>query len=196
MNLNVEALREEVAAVAARLIAESGLDYASAKQKAVRQIFGASGVPRGVVPDNETLDEALREHLDLFDPQHATRLNRRRELALELMEKLAPFKPYLTGAVWKGVVAEHAPIHLQLFHDNPKDVEIELLNRGVSFEVGTAPSFRQASVDVETLGFWYRREPVLLSLYAEDDLRGALRVGSGELPQRGDRAAVQARAAA
>jgi hypothetical protein len=196
MNLNVEALRGEVAATAARLIAEGGLDYASAKQKAVRQVFGASGVPRGVMPDNEAIDEALREHLDLFDPQHGARLTRRREVAIDLMEKLAPFRPYLTGAVWKGVVAEHAPIHLQLFHDNPKDVEIELLNRGVSFEVGTMPSFRQASVDVETISFWYRREPVLLSLYAEDDLRGALRAATGDLPQRGDRAALQARSTA
>lgn len=187
-----DTLRREIAATAARLIADGGLDYASAKRKAVKQLLGG-GQAKASMPDNDEVDSALREHLELFDDDHADRVIRRRQAAVALMRRLAAFKPYLTGAVWKGIVAEHAPIHLQLFHDNPKDVAIHLLNDGIRFDVETTPHFRNARRDdVEALVFWWQNEPVLLSLYDEDDLRGALRA-SDTGAERGDLAAVLGR---
>jgi hypothetical protein len=182
--------RREVAALAARFIAEGGLDYASAKAKAARAVFGGRA-PRGALPDNDEIDEALREHLDLFDEEHGERVARMRRAALELMDKLAAFRPMATGAVWKGIVAAHAPIHLQLFHDNEKEVEYWLLDRRIDFEVGTVPHFRGPG-EVEALMLEWRGEPVLLSVYGPDDLRGALRAGAAGA-QRGDRTALAAR---
>ncbi len=181
-------LRQELAAAAARLVADGGLDYASAKKKAVRQVLGNAHLPKGSLPDNDAIDAALLEHLELFDAEHAPRVAQRRRTAAVLMQRLEAFRPYLTGAVWKGIVAEHAPIHLQLFHDNPKDVEIQLLNDGVDFEVSTVPHFRGGS-EVEALSFYVGETPVLVSLYDEVDLRGALKSGSNGA-QRGDRRAV------
>ncbi len=186
-------LRLELAATAARLIADSGLDYFGARKKALRQVLGDRAAPRKSIPDNEQIDAALREHLDLFDPGHAQRVVRRRQAAARLMQRLQAFRPYLTGAVWKGIVAEHAPIHLQLFHDNPKDVAMQLLNAGVDFEVSTVPHFRSGA-EIEAIGFWFDDAPVLLSLYAHDDLRGALRSGPAGV-ERGDRAALLERIA-
>ena len=57
-------LRAEVADQAARLIADGGLDYQSAKQKALRRAFAGTTPPAGLVPTNEEIDRALREHLD------------------------------------------------------------------------------------------------------------------------------------
>jgi hypothetical protein len=93
----------------------------------------------------------------------------------------------------EGIVAEHAPIHLQLFHDDVKDVEIRLLNDGIEFEVGEMPHFRSRNGDgsrgdVEALMMVWRGEPVMLSLYSSDDLRGALR---GVPAERGDAAGVE-----
>lgn len=186
-------LRQAIAAAAARLIADDGLDYGSAKQKAAREVAGGDRLPRNTLPDNDEIDTALREHLALFDDAHPARLARMRAVALELMRALADFQPMATGAVWKGIATEHAPIHLQLFHDNPKDVEIALLNEGVDFEVSTVPHFRSGT-GVEAIGFWLDDAPVLLSLYAHDDLRGALRSGP-DGAERGDRAALLERLA-
>lgn len=184
-------LRREIAAAAAQLIADGGLDYASAKRKAARQVLGEGASPRGSLPDNELVDSALLEHLSLFDDGHAERVSRRREVAAELMGRLGAFSPYLTGSVWKGIVAEHAPIHLQLFHDDPKEVEIHLLNDGVQFDVDTTPHFRNRNeAEVEVILFWWRDEPVMVSLYRGDDLRGALRVGALGA-ERGNLAALQ-----
>lgn len=182
--------RREVATLAARFIADGGLDYGSAKAKAARAVFGGRA-RRGAMPDNDEIDEALREHLELFDDGHRQRVARMRRTALELMDRLAQFTPMATGAAWKGVAAEHAPIHLQVFHDNAKEVEYWLLDRRIAFEVGTIPHFRGTG-EVEALSLEWREQSVLLSLYAHDDLRGALRRGSG-VAQRGDRAALAAR---
>src|SRR5690606_25371901 len=98
-----------------------------------------------VLPDNEAIDEALAEHLALFDEAHEARVLQRREAAASLMQWLEPFDPYLTGAVWKGIVAEHAPIHLQVFHDNAKEVGIALIDHQVRFETTTMAHLRNAS---------------------------------------------------
>lgn len=187
-------LRQEIAATAARLVADAGLDYGSAKRKAIEMLLESRSAPRGAVPDNDEIDTALREHLALFDDDHPARVQRMRRVALALMQRLARFDPYLTGSVWKGIVAEHAPIHLQLFHDDIKDVAIALLDDGLEFEVGEMPHFRNRSAGksggdvVEALMMTWRGEPVMLTLYLRDDLRGALR---GLPAERGDTAGVE-----
>lgn len=183
--------RREIAVMAAQMIADSALDYREAKRKAARELFGTE-VPRAVMPDNEEVDEALREHLDLFDaPGHAQRVAAMRTAALALMERLAPFDPHVTGAAWKGIVAEHAMLHLQLFSDSGKEVAIHLLNAGIEPDAAEAPHFRGHGT-VEALLFDYRGLPVLLSLYDRDELRGALRATRQGTPERGTRAQLAA----
>ncbi|HPU50864.1 MAG TPA: hypothetical protein PK359_04840 [Burkholderiaceae bacterium] len=184
-------LRLEIAAAAARLIADSGLDYASAKRKGAQEVCGTRP-PRGALPDNDQIDEALREHLDLFDEHHAERVRALRETALELMDELAAFSPLVTGAAWKGIAAEHAPLHLQLFPDNAKEVEYWLLNRRIEFDVDTIGHFRGRD-EVPVLALVWKDTGVLLSLYDADDQRGALHEGSGRGSLRGTRDALAAR---
>src|SRR5690606_11854272 len=107
---------------------------------------------------------------------------------------LEPFDPYLTGAVWKGIVAEHAPIHVQVFHDNAKEVGIAPPAHRVDYEATTT-----AHPPTDTAGATrpaYRPDgPVLLSLYLRDDLRGALRASGPRGAERGNRQALLARMA-
>src|SRR5258708_20409886 len=112
-------VREEIAIAAARMIAEDGLDYSTAKRKAARQVVGESRVAGEWLPDNDQIEEEIREYQALFqgDSQPAL-LRRLREVALEWMQRLAPFNPYLTGAVLGGTAGEHSDVHLQAFCDN------------------------------------------------------------------------------
>ena len=190
INDSRDSLRAATAPAAARFIADGGLDYASARRKAAAEV-GEGRPPRGSLPDHDEIDEALREHLALFDDQHADRVRALRETALELMARLEAFRPLVTGAAWKGIAAEHAPLHLQLFADNPKEVSYWLLNQGIDFEVDTIAHF-QGRGEAEVLGFLWQDTPVMLSLHEPDDLRGALRAGTSG-PARGDRAALARR---
>lgn len=170
----MSALRAEIAALAAQFIADGGLDYQSAKRKAARDVLGEVRGHGATMPDNDEVDRCLLEHLQLFDPAHDARIRRYREAALTWMERLAAFNPYLTGAAWKGIVAEHAPVHLQLFTDEQKELEILLINDRIDFDTGEIAHFA-APRDVTALSFVSDDVPFLLSLYAFDDLRGALR---------------------
>lgn len=185
-------IRQEIAAAAARMIAEDGLDYSTAKRKAVRLLVGQGGLPRGdVLPDNSEIESEVREYQSLFmgDTQPA-RLARLRQVALAVMDLLAPFQPYLTGPVWNGTAGEHSDVALQCFADSAKEVEIFLLNQGVAFEVGERADFRGRGKTVEALYFTWRGEGVMVSVYDSVALRGALKPGAGGRAERGDARAV------
>ncbi|AOI69426.1 hypothetical protein [Burkholderia ubonensis] len=195
-------VREEIAQAAARLIAEDGLDYASAKRKAARQLLGDARVAGEWLPDNDQLEEELREYLVLFQSDtQPDELRRLREVALDWMRRLVDFNPYVTGAVLNGTANAHSDIHLQTFTDNPKDVAISLLNQNVQYDVSETRHFAGRG-DVETLSFLWRGrrddEPVGIhvALYASDDLRGAVKADArGRLP-RADATALRALLAA
>lgn len=190
-----EQLRAEIAAAAARMIAEEGADYGSAKRRAVKQLLGNQKVRGEILPDNEQIEEEVRIYQALFfaDTQPA-RLLYLRQVALRLMELLAGFHPYITGAAWNGTAGDHSDIHLQLFTDSAKDVEIFLLNKNIQFEVSETPHFRGGQ-PVETLSLLLQQrgadpEIAHLAVYDEDDLRGSLRSAPGKRAERGDAQAL------
>ncbi len=185
---DAELLRAEIAAAAARMIAEDGADYGTAKRKAARLILGNQKVRGDILPDNAQIEDQVREYQTLFfGEEHAQRLQLLRRLALELMEKLAEFHPCLTGAVLNGTATEHSDIHLQLFADNSKEVAMFLLNAGIDYEVTESPHFGHPHREVETLSFMWKKEAIHLTLYDPDDLRG----GSRRHPDRADLASVR-----
>jgi hypothetical protein len=185
-----ELLRAEIAVSAARMIAEDGADYGSAKRKAARQILGANKIRSDLLPDNAQIEEEVRLHNALFFGEtQPARLRQLRLLALELMSALSQFSPYLTGAVLNGTAGEHSEIYLQLFTDSAKDVEIFLLNKNIQFEVSESPHFRNGHEAVETISFLMRQENaesegIHLSLYHVDDLRGSVKTQASKRPER------------
>jgi hypothetical protein len=186
-------LSSEIAAAAARLVVEEGMEYGPAKRKAARLL----GDPRTTaLPDNETVEDEVRAYLELFrgDTQPAE-LAALRALAAQWMQRLAEFRPHLAGAVWRGTATRLDPIRLQLFCDDPKAAEIELVNLGLRFKVDSERGPRGHDVDVLILGSPCPAlgEPVTvcLSILDHDDLRGALRTDARGRTGRGDLAALQ-----
>src|SRR5512147_2769257 len=115
--------RSRIAHLAARLMAEDGIeDYATAKRKAARQ----AGMPdTRELPTNDEIDDALRIYQAIYHKdEHRDRLRALRGKALRAMRALARFNPYLTGSVLSGNAGKYADIHLQLFTDDEKAVEL------------------------------------------------------------------------
>ena len=185
-------LTEEIAAAAARLIVDEGMDWGPAKQRAARDL----GAPRAALPGNDVVEDAVREHIAIFhaDTQPAE-LRALRELAAQWMERLAEFRPHLTGAVWRGTATKLSNVHLQLYCDDSKATEIALLNRGLSFDVAetTAGRGRPGAMLILDVPSPARGERVTLCLTILDfdDLRGALKPDARGLAERGDLAALQ-----
>ena len=186
---------QEIAAAAARLVVEEGLDYGAAKRRAVKEL----GAPaRAVLPDNDAVQEQVRAYLALFraDTQPAELLALR-ELALAWMQRLAEFRPHLTGAVWNGTATRLSDVHLQLFCDDPKSAEIALINQGVAFEARQVRGFRGEMVDALSFSVFCsglgEHVGVHLMIHDHDDVRGALKPAADGRPARGDEQALRAR---
>ena len=186
---------EEVTAVAARLVVEEGMEYAAAKRKALRSLGGAGH--RGALPGNAELEDAIREHIELFcaDTQPAE-LRALREVALLWMDRLAEYRPHLSGAAWRGTATRLSSVHLDLYCDDPKAAEITVINASVDFHTGSLdrPGSREplnvltVSSPSAALG-----EPVTvhLMLHDADDQRGALKPDAQGRTWRGDSAALR-----
>jgi len=116
----MESLKSEVAAAAARVVVEEGLEYGPAKRRALKLLDLPA---RTALPDNDAVEDAVREYLALFcaDTQPAELLALR-ELALVWMERLALFRPHLGGAVWRGTATRLSDLYLHLFCDDAKEV--------------------------------------------------------------------------
>lgn len=128
-------MREQLAHMAARLMAESGItDHAFAKRKAARQL-GAPDTQH--LPSNQEVDQALRSFRALFQQEHHPAiLKQLREQALAAMRMLEPFHPYLTGSVLDGSAGEQSDINLSVYSDDAKAVMMFLLKYKVEFESG------------------------------------------------------------
>src|SRR5574343_1308940 len=126
-------LRASIASAAARLMAEDGItDFRLAKKKALRQM----GLPEHTaLPDNAEVEAELRAWRSLYQgEEHEALLAELRQTAVDLLEFLERFHPYLTGSVLEGTAGEHSRIDILLFPDSAKEVEIYLLNRGIDVE--------------------------------------------------------------
>lgn len=184
----LQQLRAQIAAVAARLVAQDGAEYGVAKRKAASQVLGDQQPSANLLPDNAEIEEEVRRYQALFlgDSQPA-RLHRLRTVALQVMDALAEFKPYLTGPVLNGTAGEHDDIHLQLFAESAKEVQIFLLDKNVDIEISETPHFKGARFDpVETVSFMWHKEGVHAELYELNDLRGALKPRADGRLQRAD----------
>ena len=179
----------EIASAAARLVVDEGMEYAQAKRKALRQLGRA---PRGTeLPGNELVEDEVRAYLALFcaDTQPA-QLRALREVALRWMQRLAEFRPHLSGAVWRGTATRLSAIHLDLYCDDPKSAEIALINQGVDYDVGSDGDTDYLSLAERSPG---SHEAVTLHLAVRDrdELRGALKPDARGRSWRGDAAALQ-----
>jgi hypothetical protein len=190
----MDTLQSEIAAAAARLVVEEGLEYGPAKRRAVK-LLGLNA--RTALPDNDTLEDAVREYIAVFcaDTQPAE-LAALRRLAVTWMERLAEFRPYLGGAVWHGTATRLSDIYLQLFCDDPKSAEIALIEHQVDYTPRTVPGFHGESVEALSISSMCpdlgEAVGVHLLVYDHDDLRGALKPDTKGRTPRGDLAAVRA----
>jgi hypothetical protein len=178
-------MRARIAAAAARIMAEDGIDdFALAKRKAAKSL----GAPTTeALPGNDEIEAELKAYLALYQAEeHPQRIAELREAALGAMLELEQFHPYLTGPVLKGTAGPYAEIELQLFPESAKEVEMFLLERNVAFETQETRRYsgdRVHAVSVFTL-LW-DDAPLKLSVFDPRDERIALKTSqAGRVMQR------------
>ena len=153
-------LRRSIASAAARLRAEEGFtDYGAAKRKAARSLGAGEGE---ALPTNDEIETELRSWQSLYqEDEQRERVHDLRTTALEVMQLLADFNPYLTGGALDGTAGRYAAVEIDLFADSSKDVEIALLSHGISYDT---MDNRRMGVDAQLRLEW-NDFPVLISVF-------------------------------
>ncbi|WP_374267355.1 hypothetical protein [Zoogloea sp.] len=159
-------LRREIAALAARMIAEDGIsDYGFAKRKAARQL---GAVNADELPNNAEIEAEVRTYLAVFqDEEHLERQHAMRLAAIDVMRELQAFRPYLTGAVLEGTAGRYAEVEIDLFPESAKEVEIFFLNQNVAYE-HREPRRNQPDGPEAILVFDWGDVPIKLRIYSPD----------------------------
>ena len=166
-------LRQEIAAAAARMMAEDGIaDYGFAKRKAARQL-GATDAD--TLPTNAEIEAALRDYQAIFqDDEHGERIYAMRCAAAEVLGLLSPFRAYLTGAVLDGTAGRYAEVDIDVFADSAKDVEIFFLNQDLRYEHREPRKLAHESPEA-ILAFEWDDVPIRLTIYdARAERRGGV----------------------
>jgi hypothetical protein len=189
------ALTEEIAAAAARLVVEEGMEYGQAKRRAARNL-GRSSTRSAELPGNDLVEEQVRDYLALFCAEtQPAELAELRAIAWVWMERLAEFRPHLTGAVWRGTATRLNNVHLELYCDDSKAAELALIDRHVDYDVGSRDGPHRQPINVLSIAHTStalgERVTVHLSVLDHDDLRGALKPDASGRTQRGDLAALR-----
>jgi len=166
-------LRREIAALAARMMAEDGIsDFGFAKRKAARQLGAAESES---LPNNTEIEAELRAWQALYqDEEQAERLREMRLAAVEVMRLLAPFRPYLTGGALDGTAGRYSEVDIELYPESTKEVEIFFLNENITYE-HREPRRAAPGAPEAILCFDWGHVPIRLSLYGENAARSGRR---------------------
>ena len=168
-----------IAAVAARLMAEDGVDDVElAKRKAAHQL----NLPEWIgLPTSQAVYDALRTHQAIFhDTEQRERIAAMRTEALYWMDLLAEFHPYLTGSVLEGTAGRFAMIDILLYPDSDKDVEIFLLNHDIDYESIQPRNDRTSAVLQVSRNDWVTN----LVVYPSHDERVVFKKHDGSVRER------------
>jgi len=171
----VDRIRQMIAMEAARLMYEEEIrEYRDAKRKAARRFGPEKSLCLGShLPSNAEIHEELRRLL-LMHEEHLLpeRLLRLRMLALQVMEQLNPFNPFLVGSVLDGTATERSDIDLHLFADSPEEVENTLRRLDIDFATEVA-SIRHGGEFIEYPHIYIEMDEVEVecTVYPREDIR-------------------------
>jgi len=149
-------------------------EYRDAKRKAARRFGPEKSLCLGThLPTNAEIHEELRRLLLLHEEDLLPeRLLRLRLLALQVMEQLQPFHPFLVGSVLAGTATEHSDIDLHLFAESPEEVEATLCRLGIDF-ASEVVSIRHGGDFIEYPHIYIETDGVEVecTVYPREDIR-------------------------
>ncbi len=174
--------RARIAALAARMMAEDGIDdFGLAKRKAARQlgVEESSGLPA-----NDEVEAELDAYRALYQAEeHPERTAELRRIALDAMLALERFGPYLTGPVLKGIAGPYAEIELLVFPESAKEIEVFLLENALPFKTREVTRYSgERSLPVSVLLLMWEGVPLRLSVFDPRDERVAVKTSQAGRP--------------
>ncbi|WP_437279954.1 nucleotide-binding enzyme [Sorangium sp. So ce375] len=171
-------LRARIAAEAARLMYEEGVDqYFTAKRMAAKRILGRVEGRRARyrpadLPSNGEIREALLAFAERAEgSQRTRRLFALRIVALEAMRALAPFSPRLIGSVSTGHIRRGSDVDLHVFPADEEALERHVRALGWTFDRERVTIQKGGELREYVHYHVADAAPLELTVYAPRDLR-------------------------
>jgi hypothetical protein len=131
-----------------------------ASQQAILELgFSKKEAP----PSAAEIEAAIADYRQLFSPNYDLDLLNLRQKSLALLDFFKQFQPFLVGSVLKGSASKHSDINLLIFSDDPKAIEIFLLNQQIDYSCKEKKTqYRQT--DSPAIAFWFDSTQVHLQV--------------------------------
>ena len=152
---------QRIAQRAAQLICNhQHTDLREASQQATLDL----GLPKKEAqPSHSEIEAAITDYRQLFSPDYDMDLISLRQKSLALLDFFKQFQPFLVGSVLKGSASKHSDINLLIFSDDPKAIEIFLLNQQIDYSCRERKTqYRQT--DAPAIAFWFDNTQVHLQV--------------------------------
>lgn len=150
---------------AARIMLEHGLrDFQTAKQKACIRL--AVPCNQAWLPSNKEIEQALKLRQKLFQGERTARRSvSMLELALDLMQRLARFRPKLAGALLRGQMTDRTPVEIHLFTDEVESVARALAEQSIPYDCFDKRFRMRAKDYVQVPGFRFFADDMPVELF-------------------------------
>lgn len=164
-------LRRQIAWQAAQLLYDrQESEYYQAKMKAARRIFQGWVKPADL-PSNAEIRDQVQLLTRLYErDRRDEKLLAMRLAALEMMQRLAAFKPKLIGSVLTGHVRQGSDIDLHVFSHTVEAVTHVLDADNFHYEVERKQVRKQGEVQTYVHVHLFHQFPFELTLYAPDKM--------------------------
>ena len=161
MTISTPSTAARIAQRAAQLICNhQQSDLKQASQQATIEL-GLS--KKETQPSSDQIEAAIADYRQLFSPDYDIDLLALRQKSLALLSFFQVFQPYLMGSVLKGSANKHSDINLLVYSDDPKAIEIFLLNQQIDYNCRIRKTqFRQT--DAPAIAFWFDNTQVHLQV--------------------------------
>ncbi len=168
----VDKLRCALADETAKIIMLEGIkDFRRAKLKASERLGNSNF---GSLPSNIEIEEAINSFQNTFLPDHKEIVFSQRQVALEIMQFLQDYSPFLVGSVLEGTSGVNSPISIHVSSDTVENVINQIKAKSLRIDIAERRlKLNNQLIFVPTICFEYQNfeiEVLIFSLRQQHQL--------------------------
>ena len=164
-NAKVDRLRQVLADETAKIITIEGIkDFHRAKIKASERLGNSQ---HGSLPSNFEIKQAIHSFQNTFLPGYRNIIIAQRQAALEIMQLLHLYRPYLAGSVLEGISGINHPISIHVSCDTVESVIDTICNNNIEIETTECRlKLNNKFVYLPTISFVYKNFEVEVLVFS------------------------------
>ncbi len=161
----VDRLRCALADETAKIIMLEGIkDFRRAKLKASERLGNSNF---GSLPSNIEIEQAISSFQNTFLPEHKEIVFTQRKIALEIMQFLQSYSPFLVGPVLEGTSGVNSPISVHVSSDTVENVIDQIKAKGLSVDIAERRlKLNNQLIHVPTICFEYQNFEVEVLVFS------------------------------